>query len=54
MDDVEMSSAEAVQKHKLQEDFDAAEEEMEEERTSPERSISAFQRILSYRTNNLR
>jgi len=40
---------EQTKTHILQEQYDLAEEEMEEERASPERSIAAFQKILFYR-----
>ncbi|RHY77527.1 hypothetical protein DYB34_005773 [Aphanomyces astaci] len=49
----DMDVLEVPKKHKLQEDFDAAEEEIEEERASPERSIAAFQKILAYPDDNL-
>ncbi|EQC36815.1 26S proteasome regulatory subunit N6 [Saprolegnia diclina VS20] len=50
MEDVDMNTVtgEALKKHQLQEDFDAAEEEMEEGRATPDRSIAAFQRVLAY------
>ncbi|ETW08594.1 hypothetical protein H310_01140 [Aphanomyces invadans] len=44
----DMDVLEHTQKHKLQEDFDTAEEEIEEGRALPERSIAAFQKILAY------